>query len=104
MSPTDLIDCIHPEHVSLFEVRIKAIVASSLRVFGNGTQSEEELMSAIGGQSPDIASQIDDAIAAHRDWSVACTVKAPKDIIDSLRETARKRTVSLRESVQKISN
>ncbi|HVW08026.1 MAG TPA: hypothetical protein VHC90_05560 [Bryobacteraceae bacterium] len=84
----ELLDCIHPEHVSLYEVRIKAIAASRLGVFGKGTQLDTDLMAAVRAKSPPTADLIERAITAHRDWCDACEDKAPADVIAKASEKA----------------
>jgi len=83
-----LFPCPDAEHLSLFEVRIKAIVASSLGVFGTGVQLERELMQSIRSKSSKAADLIEASISAYREWTEACQGKAPKEVIENSREKA----------------
>jgi hypothetical protein len=76
------------QHLGLYEVRIKAIMASRLGVFGTGCQMEDELMESIRSKSPEAAKLVENSISAYRRWFEAEQGKADKGVIDNSREQA----------------
>ena len=72
------------QHLGLFEVRIKAIVAMRLGVFGAGVQMEDELMSAIEKKDAKAAELIKTSITAHGHWVEASECGAPDETLETL--------------------
>lgn len=76
------------QHLSIFEVRVKAAAASSLGVFGSGVQTEAEMMDSIRSASSEVARMVEDAIRLYGRWVEAGEGNAPQNVIDEAREKA----------------
>jgi hypothetical protein len=95
-----LFPCLDAEHLSLFEVRIKAITASALGVFGTGAQLEDELMQSICSKAPKAADLVEVSISAYREWTEACQSEAPNDVIEKSRNKALQSSKELQDYVK----
>ena len=78
-----LVPRLDAEHRSLFEIRIKAITASCLGVFGSGAQLEHELIQSIRSKSPEAADRVEAPVSTYLE---ACQNKAPNEVIERKRE------------------